>query len=129
MPAKSSVFLWLSKDKGFSDQYARAMESRTEVLAEEILEIADESAADFTETEDGKTVFNGEAVQRSKLRVDTRKWLMSKMAPKKYGDKITQELTGKDGKPLNTAPTIIFTGCPPNTPAPEAVDSTSDGSE
>ena len=45
-------------------------------------------------------VVNYENIQRSRLRVDTRKWIMSKLAPKKYGDKVTQELTGKDGAEL-----------------------------
>jgi hypothetical protein len=54
---------------------------------------------------------------------------MSKMTPMKYGDVIKQVHQGPDGKPLNTAPTIIFTGCPPNTPAPEAMDSSTKPSD
>ena len=86
MPASSTVFLWLSKLPEFSEQYARAREAQANVMAEEILSIADGSS--------------NEAIPKAKLQVDTRKWLMSKMAPKKYGEKITQEQTGADGGPI-----------------------------
>ncbi len=87
MPDSRTVFRWLSSNEDFCQQYARAKEDQTNTLAEEILEIADQYdiAKDY-ETPD--------LVQRAKLRIDTRKWLMSKMAPKKYGDKIQQEHSG-----------------------------------
>ena len=85
MPAQSSVFLWLQKHSEFSEQYARAREAQMELWAGQIVEIADETNDD---------------VQRARLRVDTRKWLMSKLAPKKYGDKVTNEHTGPDGGPV-----------------------------
>jgi acyl-CoA thioesterase FadM len=50
---------------------------------------------------------NHSAIARAKLQVDTRKWIMSKMAPKKYGEKIQQELTGPDGKPLPAGQTTV----------------------
>ncbi|MGN7772178.1 terminase small subunit protein [Phyllobacterium sp. 22552] len=106
MPAASTVFLWLSKHPGFSEQYARAMEARTNALAEEILEIADDSAGDVGITADGREVVKSDVIARARLRVDTRKWLMSKMAPKKYGDKISQEVSGPDGKPVETVTRI-----------------------
>lgn len=99
MPAMSSVFKWLREYKEFSEQYARACEERTEAMAEDIIDISDESSRDFIQTEDGRQIPNNEAIQRSKLRVDTRKWLMAKMKPKKYGDKL--DLTS-DGKVLPT---------------------------
>lgn len=73
MPAMSSVFLWIAKHPTFSEQYAQAQADRTVAWSEDLVEIADDSSGD---------------TQRDKLRVDTRKWLMSKMAPKRYGDKI-----------------------------------------
>lgn len=103
MPALSSVFLWLSKHKEFSEQYTRAREAGVEALAEETLEIADEASNDWMERNDPDNpgyVVNGEHIQRSRLRVDTRKWLLSKIAPKKYGDKVTNEHTGPDGGPI-----------------------------
>jgi hypothetical protein len=77
---------------GFSEQYAKACEARTDAMAEDILDIADDGTNDYVEREreDGSTyeVTNNEAIQRSKLRVDTRKWLMAKTMPKKYGEKL-----------------------------------------
>jgi hypothetical protein len=99
MPARSSVFKWLSEDKGFSDQYARAREAQADLLADEILSISDDTARDTIDTENGERA-NNEWIARSRLRVDARKWLASKMAPKKYGDKVTQELTGPNGGPV-----------------------------
>lgn len=79
MPDKSSIFLWMSKHEGFSDKYARACEERADYLAEEAVAIADDDS-----TEPGK-------VQRDRLRVDTRKWFVAKIHPKKYSERIQQE--------------------------------------
>jgi hypothetical protein len=90
MPCERAVYGWLAKQPTFVQQYARAMEERTNAMAEELLAIADDGSNDFMQRnygEDVAWVENGEAIQRSKLRVDTRKWLMSKMNAKKYGDK------------------------------------------
>lgn len=63
-----------------------------ELLAEEIMEIADthDDEVEIIEAKDGtkRIRVNNEAVQRAKLRVDTRKWLMSKLSPRKFGDRI-----------------------------------------
>lgn len=109
MPNKETVFRWLRTKKDFSDQYARAKEEATDALADEILDISDEGVNDWMEKRFGKDeesswVINGEALQRSKLRVDTRKWLMAKMKPKKYGDKL--DVTS-DGKVLPTPITTL----------------------
>lgn len=120
MPAESTVRLWAVEDRdGFSAQYARAREAQMEALGEDILEIADDAKGDVAVAEDGTETVNQEHIQRSKLRVDARKWLMSKIAPKRYGDKITQEVTGSDGAPL--VPVINVTiGSPKPEPSPEA---------
>ena len=94
MPAKSSVFKWLKEEDGFSDQYKAACHERAEFHAEETLEIADNSGGDYVETENGPK-FVAENVQRARLRVETRKWFASKLAPKVYGDKIA---LGGDGE-------------------------------
>jgi hypothetical protein len=108
MPSKTTIFSWLRTNKEFLDQYARAKEEATDALAEEIIDIADDGTNDWmTITTRGgfeKQVVDNEVVQRSKLRVDTRKWIMSKMKPKKYGEKL--DVTS-DGKPL---PTPIYGG-------------------
>lgn len=99
MPAISTFYKWIRTNEQFAKQYARATEERTEAMAEDLLDIADNGANDYMDTEDGKTQYNGDAIQRAKLRVDTRKWLMAKMKPKKYGDKLevdsTSEITHK----------------------------------
>lgn len=114
MPSKSTVMNWLREHEEFQVQYARACEARTIFWAEEIIEIADDSGNDFMERKrkDGsiETVPDHENVQRSKLRVDSRKWLMSKLLPKKYGDKLQH--TGPDGDdPIHFKRTIDFSGC------------------
>lgn len=100
MPAMSTIFRWLAAHEGFQEQYALACEARAHYMAEELLDIADDGTNDWMERfdKDGKSIgwtVNGEHVQRSKLRADTRKWLLSKLQPKKYGDKVA--LTGGDG--------------------------------
>jgi hypothetical protein len=107
MPSKTTVMRWLAAHAEFRDQYAGAREAQADYYAEEIVEISDDGTNDWMERKrgDGETeeVENKEVLNRSRLRVDTRKWLMARMAPKKYGDRITQELTGKDGGPIETA--------------------------
>jgi len=94
MPAESTVRMWAVLDRdGFYAQYTQAREAQMDSLAEDILEIADDSARDIRTDADGKEIVDHEHIQRSKLRVDTRKWLMSKIAPKRFGDKI--ELAGE----------------------------------
>lgn len=101
MPHMSTIFRWLGeKDKAtFKEQYARACEERTEAMAEDILDIADDGTNDYVtrSTNDGDEyqVVDKDNIQRSRLRVDTRKWLMSKMKPKKYGDKIDVTSAGE----------------------------------
>lgn len=100
----SAITKWADQDAEFGARYARAMDARTDRMAEEILAISDDGSNDWMvrEQEGGEaiTVADHEHIQRSKLRVDTRKWLMAKMMPKKYGERVTQEHTGADGKDL-----------------------------
>lgn len=91
MPAQSTVYKWLIDHEGFSEKYARAREVQAEFLAEEIIHIADDSSGDLISGEDGEERVNTEFVARSRLRVDARKWYASKVAPKKYGDRVTHE--------------------------------------
>lgn len=106
MPDKSTVLRWLFDEdkKEFCDQYARAREIQAENWADEILEIADDSTNDWVdrESKDGGTyqAVDQEVIGRSRLRVDSRKWLMSKLLPKKYGDKQQHEHAGPGGTPI-----------------------------
>jgi hypothetical protein len=87
MPAASSVVEWAANNvDGFAERYARAREAGCHAMAEEILEIADDASRDTVSTEQGERA-DTEWIARSKLRVDARKWLLSKMLPKVYGDK------------------------------------------
>lgn len=100
MPAFSTIFKWLTDYPEFSDQYAQANAICAECWFEDILEIADDGRNDWMEIKDKEGAcigwrLNGEHVQRSKLRVDSRKWAVSKMLPKKYGDSLR---VGGDGE-------------------------------
>lgn len=107
MPAKTTVFKWLLDIDGFSNQYARAKEESAESHADDMLDIADETHNDHYIDENGNTKVNNEAIQRSRLRVDTRKWIASKLKPKKYGERIQNEITGANGGPVEI--TIVKT--------------------
>ena len=88
MPDSRTFYKWLDNDQNKITQYARACEKRTDSIFEEILDIADETHSDKKVLEDGREVIDNEVIQRSRLRVDARKWMLSKMNPKKYGDKL-----------------------------------------
>ena len=89
MPHQATIMAWLDGSRPeFSEQYARAREAQADKLAEEILAIADDGRSDTYLDAEGNEKTDSEVIQRSKLRVEARKWLASKMAPKKYGDKV-----------------------------------------
>ncbi len=101
MPSIAVVFKWIRDKEGFKEQYARAKQEGVEAMAEDIMEISDDGSNDWMERNFGETtawVENKESVQRSRLRIDTRKWLMSKIVPKKYGDKMDHTSDGKEIK-------------------------------
>jgi hypothetical protein len=100
LPDARTIFRWLRTNEDFCQQYARAKQESADAMAEEILDIADDGTNDWMERKNAEGtvigyVENGEALQRSRLRVDTRKWLASKLKPKRYGDKL--ELGGEVG--------------------------------
>jgi hypothetical protein len=101
MPATSTVFKWLVQQPTFAEQYTRAREAQADTLFDEILDIADDGANDWMEKpgrgeESRGWQENGEALRRSVLRVDARKWMAGKLRPKKYGEKLQH--TGADGE-------------------------------
>lgn len=98
MPDKATVFRWLANNTAFRDQYARAREAQADSLFDEILDIADDGSNDWMERKDGEGnnigwLENGEALRRSVLRVDARKWMAGKLQPKKYSDKLSLDGT------------------------------------
>lgn len=92
MPGITTMFKWIRTDKEFAAQYDRAKEESADAIYEEIIEIADDGSNDWMENngdDASKAAYKvmGESIQRSRLRVDTRKWMASKMKPKRYGDR------------------------------------------
>ena len=103
--ARQTFLDWVDKDQELSGQYAHARAAMIDKIADDIMTIADE---DLIPTGEGKV--DSAMVQKQRLRVDTRKWLLSKLAPKKYGDKL--ELTGDETAPLSiqTIERVIIDG-------------------
>jgi hypothetical protein len=97
MPSSSTIFRWLLDDskKEFWEQYEKARNIQAELMFEELLDIADDGTNDWLEKNEAY-ILNGEAIGRSRLRVDTRKWYLSKVLPKKFGEKIDMTTNGKD---------------------------------
>lgn len=91
--SQSTFNLWVNEDVELAAEYARAREDLIERMANEVLELSD---ADVGFQPDGKK--DWAAIQKHKLQVDTRKWLLSKLSPKKYGDKL--EVSGDPSSPL-----------------------------
>jgi hypothetical protein len=90
---QSTFSRWVDEDAILAENYTRAREDLIERMAQEVIELSD---SDVGFLPDGKK--DWAAVQKHKLQVDTRKWLLSKLAPKKYGDKI--EVSGDPTNPL-----------------------------
>lgn len=120
LPDESTVRGWVKDDReGFTDRYTQAREIGYFAMFDEILEIADDGTNDWVERKRGdsdetETVFDHEHVQRSKLRVEARKYMLSKALPKIFGEKITQELTGADGAPLTAVINVTRGNKPPS---------------
>lgn len=95
MPNESTVRDWATTDvDGFGARYVRAREVGYLAMADELLEIADDSSGDMTVDENGKERMDSEFAARSRLRVDTRKWFLAKMLPKVFGDRIDMNHSG-----------------------------------
>lgn len=127
MPHRSTVIRWNYEnygevkdennkivEEGFHYHYEKARNIALDIMADDLIDISDESENDFIIVENEKTgktkeILNKEAVMRSRLRVDTRKWYLSKMAPKRYGDsrKIEHQQLDGDGEPTDAAKTEI----------------------
>lgn len=95
MPPESTVRSWAIDDKEFFAHYTRSRDIGMSIMEDDLLEIADSKLPRL----DNGATDNG-AVNALRLRIDTRKWIMSKIAPKRYGDKQAIELTGKDEGPI-----------------------------
>ena len=87
MPDSVTFYKWLDKDKDKIKQYTRATDERADSIFEDMIDIADDQEGDVYIDKDGNEQTNHNINQRARLRVDTRKWYLSKLMPKKYGDK------------------------------------------
>jgi hypothetical protein len=109
----STIIHWTKENPAFLNQYTRAREVGYRLLADEIIDIADEKEVQVRyDGEDTTLDLSATAVARNRLRVDTRKWMLSKMLPKIYGDKL--ELSGDPDKPLQTVTRIELVAMKPN---------------
>lgn len=101
---RRTILYWLANKQEFRQLYAAAREIQADLLAEEILAIADHNEEDWLKklkrgSIDEQLVFNTEHVQRAKLRIDARKWLIARLAPKKYG--LLDEQGQTDNPPIS----------------------------
>ena len=104
LPARSTFNKWLSESEPLQDRYAHACGDRQDLIFEEILEISDNAEQGETIEEDPegnkiKTV-KSDMLGHRKLKIDTRKWMLGKMNPEKYGDRIQQDVNLNKEQPL-----------------------------
>ncbi len=137
MPHLSTVLLWVVKgERGdeeyavFSEQYGRAREAQSEALMDDVIDIADDDRNDYAFRESEDNAGNGakafvlqDNINRAKLRIETRFKYASKMHRRKFGEKIQQEITGKDGGPveINDAKAALLRGLVPDAPDTEQI--------
>ncbi len=101
-PCVATVLTWLKEKPEFLAQYNIAKQEQADYLIEEMIDIADDGSNDFMTITKGDKEYNvedREVTNRSKLRVETRKWIASKLKPKKYGDKLDIDHT-TEGQPI-----------------------------
>ena len=109
-PSAPTFYKRMASDASFAKRYAHAKDILADNEFDEIREIADNSSNDWMDNHDPDNPgykLNGDHVQRSRLRVDVRKWRAAKLAPKKYGDKIDHTIGNPDGTPLSLVAQIM----------------------
>ena len=98
MPSYRTAFVWLQQHEEFLEAYKQAQAIRADAIFDDIFDIADDGRNDWMERQDGEGSAgwreNGEAIRRSALRVDARKWALARMAPKKYGERLDLNHSG-----------------------------------
>lgn len=104
-PCNVTFLEWVAGNEEFMKQYDKAMEIRADKMFDDLLIIADNQENDVTVKPDGTEYINHNVINRNKLQIDTRKWSLSRMNPKKYGDKQAVDVT-TDGKSLNSTPDL-----------------------
>lgn len=91
LPDKSNINRWRHRHPEFRAQYAQAKCEQADLLAEECLDIADDDTHDTKIDPEGFEGCNTEFIARSRLRIDTRKWLAAKLLPKQYGPVVAED--------------------------------------
>lgn len=109
MPNRTAFLRRVAADPALQALYAEAMAARADKYAEETIDIADDGLNDTYIDEQGNVKTDTDVIARSKLRVAARQWYAAKIAPKKYGDKTTTELTGADGGPIKVQSAAALT--------------------
>ncbi len=87
-PKRDTVYKWIADNEGFRDDYALAREQYADYVFDGLLDICDNP--DLAPQD----------VQKARLQIDTRKWVLARMSPKKYGEKAALELSGEGGGPI-----------------------------
>jgi len=96
LPSPRTIYRWLREEDEFRQMYEVAKTDQAHFMAESIIDIADDGTNDWIEQSGNYDAIrayklNGESVQRSRLRVDARKWIAARLLPKKYGDRLDTE--------------------------------------
>lgn len=91
-PSYSGFMVWINEDEHLLEKYTHACARRADLIFDEIIEIADDNHNDYKDTERGRIV-DQEHIQRSRLKVDARKWYLGKLDSKRFGEKM--ELSGQ----------------------------------
>lgn len=111
MPSERAIYRWLESNEEFRQNYARAREQQADHYAAEIIDLADKDRICEKRTikpDGGEEIVIVDQTDRTRLQIDARKWYASKLAPKKYGDKVQAEVTGANGGPVQASVTIEF---------------------
>lgn len=108
-----TVYRWVEDIEAFRNKYTRAREAQADLLADEIISIADDGSRDTKTIKKGGELIEVEDTEwtnRSKLRVEARKWIASKLKPKKYGDKLDMTSDGEKITSVNV--TVVKSDAP-----------------
>lgn len=105
-PCLTTFYRWLRTFPAFAKQYETAKEESADALADDILDIADDENRDYktvTDQNGTQVVIDKDNIQRARLKVDARKWIASKLKPRKYGDFSKSEISGPNGGPISVS--------------------------
>lgn len=124
MPSRTTAYRWLSENPSFQAAYTRAREEQAHLIVDEMIQIADDISEDMVSVPDGKggtkDIVNAEHIQRSRVRIETRKWIASRLLARVYGDKL--EVSGDPTKPVVGRIEHVIVQAPLRLPKPSSAD-------